>query len=113
MSEEKTTQVEESPNVTQVDVDLDEIFGMPGAESVTVPTEEADKTANVLSNNKTDMSFLDEEDSPVEEPKAEEESKEDEVNNEEESKNFFIVLLNKSSIILFVFNFFRKEKKCL
>lgn len=79
MSEEKTTQVEESTNVTQVDVDLDEIFGMPGAESVTVPTEEADKTANVLSNNKTDMSFLDEEDSPVEEPKAEEESKEDEV----------------------------------
>ena len=79
MSEEKTTQVEESTNVTQVDVDLDEIFGMPGAESVTVPTEEAGKTANVLSNNKTDMSFLDEEDSPVEEPKAEEESKEEEV----------------------------------
>lgn len=72
MSEEKTNQVEESTNVSQVDVNLDEIFGMPGAESVTLPAEEeAGKTANVLSNSKTDMSFLDEEESPVEEPKAE------------------------------------------
>ena len=72
MSEEKTNQVEESTNVCQVDVNLDEIFGMPGAESVTLPAEEeAGKTANVLSNSKTDMSFLDEEESPVEEPKAE------------------------------------------
>lgn len=72
MSEEKTNQVEESTNVSQVDVNLDEIFGMPGAESVTLPAEEeAGKTANVLSNSETDMSFLDEEESPVEEPKAE------------------------------------------
>ena len=72
MSEEKTNQVEESTNVSQVDINLDEIFGMPGAESVTLPAEEeAGKTANVLSNSKTDMSFLDEEESPVEEPKAE------------------------------------------
>lgn len=72
MSEEKTNKVEESTNVSQVDVNLDELFGMPGAESVTLPAEEeAGKTANVLSNNKTDMSFLDEEESPVEEPKSE------------------------------------------
>lgn len=61
MSEEKTNPVEETTNVSQVDVNLDELFGMPGAESVTVPSEEADKTANVLSNKKTDMSFLDDE----------------------------------------------------
>ena len=62
MSEEKTNKVEESTNVSQVDINLDEIFGMPGAESVTLPAdEEADKTANVLSNKKTDMSFLDDE----------------------------------------------------
>jgi hypothetical protein len=62
MSEEKNPQVEESTNVTQVNVDLDEIFGMPGADSVTVPTKEAAPTANVLSNKKTDLSFLDGED---------------------------------------------------
>lgn len=62
MSEEKNPQVEESTNVTQVNVDLDEIFGMPGADSITVPTEEAAPTANVLSNKKTDLSFLDGED---------------------------------------------------
>lgn len=62
MSEEKTNKVEESTNVSQVDINLDEIFGMPGAESVTLPaSEEAGKTANVLSNKKTDMSFLDDE----------------------------------------------------
>lgn len=62
MSEEKTNTVEESTNVSQVDINLDEIFGMPGAESITVPSnEEAGKTANVLSNKKTDMSFLDDE----------------------------------------------------
>lgn len=68
MSEEKTTPVEESTNVSQVDINLDEIFGMPGAESITVPSDEtADKTANVLSNKKTDLSFLDDEeaDEPV------------------------------------------------
>ena len=63
MSEEKNPQVEESTNVSQVNVDLDEIFGMPGAESITVPTQDAEKSANVLSNKKTDLSFLDE-DSP-------------------------------------------------
>lgn len=73
MSDEKTNKVEESTNVSQVDVNLDELFGMPGAESVTLPAEEgAEKSANVLSNNKTDLSFLDEEDSPVEDAKSEE-----------------------------------------
>jgi len=73
MSDEKTNKVEESTNVSQVDVNLDELFGMPGAESVTLPAEEeAVKSANVLSNNKTDLSFLDEEDSPVEDAKSEE-----------------------------------------
>jgi len=93
MSEEKTTPVEESTNVTQVDVDLDEIFGMPGAESVTVPTEEADKTANVLSNKKTDLSFLDgeDEDEPVAEA-VEESSEEPEA---KESKESFDDLVNE------------------
>jgi len=78
MSEEKTTQVEESTNVTQVNVDLDELFGMPGADSVTLPAEEAVKSANVLSNKETDMSFLDADapaeaavETPVEEVSAE------------------------------------------
>lgn len=62
MSEEKNPQVEESTNVTQVNVDLDEIFGMPGADSITVPTKETAPAGNVLSNKKTDLSFLDGED---------------------------------------------------
>ena len=62
MSEEKKPQVEESTNVTQVNVDLDEIFGMPGADSITVPTKETASAGNVLSNKKTDLSFLDGED---------------------------------------------------
>lgn len=62
MSEEKKPQVEESTNVTQVNVDLDEIFGMPGADSITVPTKETAPAGNVLSNKKTDLSFLDGED---------------------------------------------------
>jgi hypothetical protein len=62
MSEEKTNIVDESTNVSQVDVNLDELFGMPGAESITIPAEE-EKASNVLSNKKTDMSFLDDEDS--------------------------------------------------
>lgn len=85
MSEEKTTPVEETTNVSQVDVNLDELFGMPGAESVTLPSEEAEtkKTANVLSNTKTDMSFLDddeedESDTPDDAPEPNEEGKETE-----------------------------------
>ena len=62
MSEEKKPQVEESTNVTQVNVDLDELFGMPGADSITVPTKETAPAGNVLSNKKTDLSFLDGED---------------------------------------------------
>ena len=87
MSEEKTQQVEESTNVTQVNVDLDELFGMPGAESVTLPAEEAVKSANVLSNKETDMSFLDADapaEAPVETP-VEEVSAETKVETETES----------------------------
>jgi hypothetical protein len=52
-------QLLESTKVDQVDVNLDEIFGMPGAESVMLPeTEEKPKT--VLFNEKTpDLSFID------------------------------------------------------
>lgn len=93
MSEEKNPQVEESTNITQVNVDLDELFGMPGAESVTMPTEEAGKTANVLSNKKTDMSFLDEDEAPVEEPQAQEEEAEEKV--EEKDATSFDELVNE------------------
>ena len=92
MSEEKNPQVEESTNVTQVNIDLDELFGMPGAESVTMPTEEAGKTANVLSNKKTDMSFLDEDEAPVEESEAQEEPEEE---VEEKDTTSFDELVNE------------------
>jgi hypothetical protein len=52
-------QLLESTKVDQVDVNLDEIFGMPGAENVMLPEAE-DKPKTVLSNERTpDLSFID------------------------------------------------------
>jgi len=57
--------------VSQVDINLDEIFGgAPGAESVMLPEEE-NKKPSMFSNAKTDMSFLD---SPATEEEEDEES---------------------------------------
>jgi hypothetical protein len=56
-TEEQTTQ--ESTTVSQVDVNLDELFGMPGAESVMLPEEEEDKKSLFTKDKKTDYEFLD------------------------------------------------------
>jgi hypothetical protein len=51
----------DSTTVGQVDVNLDEIFGTPGAESIMLPeTKEEEKTKSVFSNeNLVDVSFID------------------------------------------------------
>jgi len=52
----------ESTSVSQVDVDLDEIFGTPGAESIMLPTEEKEpeeEKKTVFSRDNVDVSFLD------------------------------------------------------
>ena len=54
-------EIQDSTAVEQVDVNIDEIFGMPGAENVMLPSgEEEDKPKSMFSNgNKVDTSFFD------------------------------------------------------
>ena len=54
-------QVLDSTTVEQVDVNIDEIFGMPGAENVMLPSDTEDnKPKTVLSSEKElDTSFFD------------------------------------------------------
>jgi len=64
----------ESTNVSQVDVDIDSLFGAPGAESVMLPTEtqeEEEEKKSVFTRETVDTTFLDKptETKPVE-PKA-------------------------------------------
>ena len=65
MAEELTeeTQVQDSTTVEEVDVNLEEMFGQPGAESVMLPAEEVEpeeKKSNLFSKPKdVDTTFLD------------------------------------------------------
>jgi hypothetical protein len=57
-TEEQATQ--ESTTVSQVDVNLDELFGMPGAENVMLPEEEEEEKKSLFTKDKkTDYEFLD------------------------------------------------------
>lgn len=52
----------ESTSVSQVDIDLDEMFGMPGAENVMLPAqeeEEQEEKKSVFTRENVDTSFLD------------------------------------------------------
>jgi hypothetical protein len=52
-------QVQESTTVDQIDVNIDELFGMPGAANIMLPADE-EKSKTVFSKkNTTDTSFLD------------------------------------------------------
>ena len=50
-------QVQDSTTVEQVDVNIDEIFGMPGADNVMLPEE--DKPKSMFSKENVDTTFLD------------------------------------------------------
>jgi hypothetical protein len=52
-------QVQDSTTVGQVDVNIDEIFGMPGADSVMLPAEEEEKPKSMFSKETVDTTFLD------------------------------------------------------
>ncbi len=56
--ENPDNQVEDSTAVGQVDVNIDEIFGMPGAENVMLPAEE-EKPKSMFSKESVDTSFFD------------------------------------------------------
>ena len=49
------SKTEDNTVVEQVDIDLDNILGMPGAESIMLPEE---KKPNVFSAGKPDLSFM-------------------------------------------------------
>jgi hypothetical protein len=52
-----STQNTETTSIEQVEMNLDEILGMPGAENVMLPDEE--KKPNMFSSAKVDLSFVD------------------------------------------------------
>lgn len=64
-------QVQDFTTVDQADVNIDEIFGMPGAESVMLPTIE-DKAKTIFSKENIDTSFIDKSTSNEEVVKKEE-----------------------------------------
>jgi hypothetical protein len=60
-------QVQESTTVDQVDVNIDELFGMPGAENVMLPTDKSEpEKKSVFTAEKTDMTFFDKPDATPE-----------------------------------------------
>jgi hypothetical protein len=65
-------QVQDSTKVEQVDVNIDEIFGMPGADSVMLPAEEEEKPKSMFSKETVDTTFLDKPASKEEVAKKEE-----------------------------------------
>ena len=64
-------QVQDTTKVDQVDVNIDEMFGMPGAESVMLPTED-EKPKSMFSKETVDTTFLDKPTSKEEVVKKEE-----------------------------------------
>ena len=59
-------QVQDSTKVDQVDINIDEMFGMPGAESVMLPSDE-EKPKTMFSKENVDTSFIDKPSSKKEE----------------------------------------------
>ena len=65
MSVEKNdVQLLNSTTVSQADVNIDEIFGMPGAENIMLPGEEDEKPKSIFSKENVDTTFLDNPSSP-------------------------------------------------
>jgi len=67
-------QVQDSTTVEQVDVNIDEIFGMPGAENVMLPADE-EKPKTVFHKETVDTSFFDNPTATSEERQQEQEKK--------------------------------------
>jgi uncharacterized protein YjgD (DUF1641 family) len=88
-------QVLDSTTVGQVDVNIDELFGMPGAENVMLPQDqETEKPKSVFSKETVDMTFFDKtddkkEDTPEKKVEVEEAINElnDLISQEEETGN--------------------------
>lgn len=69
-------EVKESTTVDQVDVDIDSLFGMPGAENIMLPGDSKEpEKKSVFTAEKTDMTFFDKPDATPEEKKEAAEKK--------------------------------------
>jgi hypothetical protein len=68
-------QVQDSTTVEQVDVNIDEIFGMPGAENVMLPNNEEDKPKSMFHKETVDTTFFDNPTASVEDRQQAEEKK--------------------------------------
>jgi hypothetical protein len=68
-------QVQDSTTVEQVDVNIDEIFGMPGAENVMLPQAEEDKPKSMFHKETVDTTFFDNPTASVEERQQAQEKK--------------------------------------
>jgi hypothetical protein len=81
MSEEtqNLNEVQESTTVDQVDVDIDKLFGSPGAENIMLPADgkTPEKPKNLFSKETTDLSFFDNPNATPEEKKEIEEKKQE------------------------------------
>lgn len=78
-------QVQDSTTVEQVDINIDEMFGMPGAENVMLPEDE--KPKSMFSKETVDTSFFDKSDSKKDTDSSQPEKKEV-VSNEEVQEAF-------------------------
>jgi hypothetical protein len=85
--ENPDNQVEDSTAVGQVDVNIDEIFGMPGAENVMLPAEE-EKPKSMFSKESVDTSFFDKTSNSE---KSEDESKPEEIESAINELNELII----------------------
>ena len=67
-------QVQDTTSVGQVDVDIDQLFGMPGADNVMLPEEakETEKPKTMFSKENVDLTFIDKADSNNEPAQKEE-----------------------------------------
>jgi len=67
-------QVQDTTSVGQVDVDIDQLFGMPGADNVMLPeeTQETEKPKTMFSKENVDLTFIDKAGSEDEPAKKEE-----------------------------------------
>jgi hypothetical protein len=67
-------QVQDTTSVGQVDVDIDQLFGMPGADNVMLPeeTQETEKPKTMFSKENVDLTFIDKPGSDNEPAKKEE-----------------------------------------
>jgi len=96
-------QTSDATAVAQVDVNLDEIFGMPGAENIMLPDNEEEKKTMLSNTNTVDVTFIDKPSSVAtqEEKKEVEEviaQLDDMISQEEDSGNKGRPKLDKSGL---------------